>query len=83
MRLIGRCSMGWLSKKGPGTVDHYPLSVAPVLIKRDRLSALTTVVTLMGRMMHAVSEDHAFLLESLSVLERRDCLFDHAPTDSR
>lgn len=68
---------GLALKKGEGIAEHCPFSAAPVQMNREHFGRLQSVVSLMGKMMHAVSEDHAFLRQSLEVLEGGDCLFDH------
>ena len=68
---------GLALKTGEGSADHCAFSVAPVQINRDHFWQLQQAVALMGKMIHAVSEDYQFLRQSLEILGSGDCLFDY------
>ncbi len=68
---------GLALKTGDGSADHCALSMSPVRIHQEHFSELKKAVALMGKMLHAISEDHAFLEKSLNVLASGDILFDH------
>ena len=68
---------GLALKTGEGSADHCAFSFAPVQIDREHFAQLKQAVALMGKIIHAVSESHEFLRESLEPLEDSDCLFGH------
>ena len=68
---------GLALKAGVSAARHCAFSFSPTPIARERFHQLRQVVPLMGRMINAVSYDHAFLSEAIRPLQGSDCLFDH------
>lgn len=59
----------------PDSASHAALSFTPSVIDRKRFEALKTSVPLLGKMIHRVSEDHAFLLNAIEPVAYGDPFF--------
>ena len=68
---------GLALKADASSAGHCAFSFAPTPIARERFHQLRQVVPLMGKMIHAVSENHGFLYQAIQPLQGSDCLFDH------
>ena len=68
---------GLALKSGTASAGHCAFSFAPMPVSRERFHQLKQVAPLMGRMINAVSNDHAFLSEAIKPLQGSDCLFNH------
>lgn len=62
-------------KTAPDSASHAPLSFTPTAIDRKRFEDLKTSVPLLGKMIHRVSEDHAFLLNAIEPVAYGDPFF--------
>ena len=56
---------GMALKISSATAMHCAFSFAPTLIQRERFELLKSIVPLMGRLIHGVSQDHAFLTAAI------------------
>ncbi len=55
-------------KTSSATAMHCAFSFAPTLIQRERFELLKSIVPLMGKLIHGVSQDHDFLTASIAPL---------------
>lgn len=66
---------GLAFKTGPETASHVPFSFAPSTIAKERFDTLKAAVPLLGKLVHAVSEHHQFLLEAIGPVATSDPFF--------
>ena len=66
---------GLAFKTGPETASHVPFNFAPGTIDRDRFNLLKATVPLLGKLIHAVSENYQFLQDSISPVATADPFF--------
>jgi len=62
-------------KTGPSTAAHVPFSFAPNSIDQERFNNLKATVPLLGKLVHAVSEDHHFLQQAIGPVATGDPFF--------
>ncbi|WP_422459381.1 MULTISPECIES: glutathione synthase [unclassified Endozoicomonas] len=66
---------GMAVKTAKDSARHCAFSFAPTLIGRERFELLKSIVPLMGKLIHGVSEDHGFLLDAIEPLCSGDVFF--------
>ncbi len=59
---------GMALKTSKESAVHCAFSFAPTLIRRERFELLKSIVPLMGKLIHGVSENHEFLVEAIEPL---------------
>lgn len=59
---------GMAVKTAKDSARHCAFSFAPTLIGRERFELLKSIVPLMGKLIHGVSEDHGFLMDAIEPL---------------
>lgn len=67
--------MGMALKTANDTATHCAFTFAPTLIERERFELLKSIVPLMGKLIHGVSEHHDFLTEAITPLCQSDPFF--------
>ncbi|WP_067515046.1 glutathione synthase [Endozoicomonas ascidiicola] len=66
---------GMALKSSIDSARHCAFSFAPTLIQRDRFELLKSVVPLMGKLIHGVSENNEFLEDAIKPLCSGDAFF--------
>ena len=66
---------GFALKTGPESAIHCAFSFAPTLIARERFEHLKQVVPLVGKLIHAVSENHYFLQKVMAPIAGAEPFF--------
>ncbi|WP_211826533.1 glutathione synthase [Kistimonas asteriae] len=67
---------GMALKTTKDSATHCAFSFAPTLIQRERFELLKSIVPLMGKLIHGVSEHHDFLTEAITPLCKADPFFN-------
>ncbi|WP_413113268.1 glutathione synthase [Thaumasiovibrio sp. DFM-14] len=62
-------------RQADNTARHVPFSIAPMTMERSIYEHLLTVTPLIAKLVSNVSEDHAFLQQSLSDMAKADPFF--------
>ncbi|MTI15196.1 glutathione synthase [Sansalvadorimonas verongulae] len=68
---------GFSLKTAPGSASHCAFSLTPTTIDTARFEHLKETVPLAGKLLHKVSEDHAFLQKAMAPVAGGDAFFDH------
>lgn len=66
---------GLALKTSNATAIHCAFSFAPTLIRRERFELLKSIVPLIGKLIHGVSQSHDFLVEAIEPLCNSDAFF--------
>ncbi|MFK0571815.1 glutathione synthase [Endozoicomonas sp.] len=66
---------GMALKTSKDSAQHCAFSFAPTLIQRERFELLKSIVPLMGKLIHGVSENHEFLTTAIKPLCSGDAFF--------
>ncbi|MGI9276701.1 MAG: glutathione synthase [Endozoicomonas sp.] len=66
---------GMAMKAATDSATHCAFSFAPTLIRQDRFDHLRQVVPIIGKLIHGVSEDHAFIEQAIAPLAGADPFF--------
>ncbi|MCL6270648.1 glutathione synthetase [Sansalvadorimonas sp. 2012CJ34-2] len=66
---------GMAMKTSTGTARHCAFSLTPVAIKRDVFNGLKAATPLIARLIHNVSEDHAFVQQIMKDVSQADPFF--------
>lgn len=66
---------GMALKTAKDSARHCAFSFTPAVIRRERFELLKSIVPLMGKLIHGVSEDHEFLINAIEPLCSGDAFF--------